>query len=595
MPRILIVDDMAVIREPIAAMLRENQFETVTASNGQEALARIAQSRPDIILLDVSMPVMDGLAVLRELATRFPTTRIPVILLTGESDRKQILEAASLGVKDYLLKTHFSMPDLLRRARRLLAIDETLKTGEATPAAKDTAAGAAAKRKVSSTSAKSPAAAVAKRGTIMAVADLPRLTDRAELLNRLSSAAALRGFSPALQQLSGLSAERQSVEEITRIVKQDPALVARLLGLANSSLYERGGRVDTVHRAIHRIGVTQVRNTALSLQVMDGFGSDLAGGQLKAIAFWEHCIATGLGASELATQLAAPPDECESAFSAGLLHDCGRMALAQTLGDVYGQVLDHARAANVPVELAEAKMLQLTHADAAKVMLSGWGLPESIVTPIALHQHSAEQISQKAGVAAKRVSLLLALADRLAKAANLGDSGNPCLYPLRPFLKALGLEPAKVQSILERVMERMQEMKCLLLSQAPRTQTALAPAWTGPAPLLLDEPSDLDEVGTFCRQMRVDPRLKASAMRPVCIVNLAGNSLSQEMVARLDDHDAAAGMAVPLIAITESATGDLPSDLQQRGNVLRLVAPVRFDVLLETVASAGNAPQAIAA
>jgi HD-like signal output (HDOD) protein/CheY-like chemotaxis protein len=586
MPRILVVDDMEVIREPMAAMLREQRFETDTACNGREAIDRIAANEPDIILLDVSMPLMDGLSLLRLLPSRFPHRKFPVILLTAASERKQVVEAASLGVKEYILKTHFSAPDLLRRTRRLLAVDATLKDNGHTATGSTAAPASADARVTATTSANapkpSPGSYIAQPGT----SELPRLVDRAELLNRLSQSAALRGFSPALQQLSGLSAERQSVEEITRIVKQDPALVARLLGLANSSLYLRGGRVDTVHRAIQRIGVAQVRNTALSLQVIDGFGEELAGGRLLASAFWEHCIATGLAAYELATLAVAPPEECESAFSAGLLHDCGRMALAQTMGEAYGHVLDQARDAQLPVEFTESKMLQMTHADAAKVVLSGWGIPDSLVTPISMHQFSADQIEKHAAPVSKRMSLILALADRLAKTANLGDSGNPCLYPLRPFVSALELEPAQVESTIERVIDRTQEMKCLLLTNTPRAADTTSSAWSGPFPLLLDEASDLDEVGLFCRRVSKSA-IPAERKSTVCIVNLCERPWSDSKEERLLDHDAKAGAPVPTVIITKNEYADLPLALQQRPNSHRLIGPLRTDVLREVMLRGG--------
>src|SRR5687768_17561134 len=111
MSTVLVVDDMPIFRDPIAASLRLAGYETVGAADGAAALASARARRPDVILLDVSMPVMDGFAFLRELRDHPGLATVPVILLTAASDRKFIIEAGKYGVKDYLLKSRFSLAD----------------------------------------------------------------------------------------------------------------------------------------------------------------------------------------------------------------------------------------------------------------------------------------------------------------------------------------------------------------------------------------------------------------------------------------------------------------------------------------------------
>lgn len=121
MSLVLVVDDMAAIREPIAACLRLEGYETACAANGAEALAAVHRRKPDLILLDVSMPVMDGIAFLTALRAHPSTAGVPVILLTADSDKARVLEAAKLGAKHYLIKSQFSLPDLLKRVKEQVA------------------------------------------------------------------------------------------------------------------------------------------------------------------------------------------------------------------------------------------------------------------------------------------------------------------------------------------------------------------------------------------------------------------------------------------------------------------------------------------
>ena len=127
MSLILVVDDVAAIREPIAASLKLAGYATATAANGAEALALVHQEKPDLILLDVSMPVMDGISFLRALRAHTSTAAVPVIPLTADSDRARVLEAARMGAKEYLLKSTFSLPDLLKRVKERAA--EALHAG----------------------------------------------------------------------------------------------------------------------------------------------------------------------------------------------------------------------------------------------------------------------------------------------------------------------------------------------------------------------------------------------------------------------------------------------------------------------------------
>lgn len=120
MSRILIVDDMAAIREPIAASLRLAGYQTEMARDGREALEAMRARRPDLVLLDVSMPGLSGIEVLVAMRGDPATQAVPVILLTAETDRDCIVAAGKLGVRDYLLKSAFSLPQLLGRIRKHL-------------------------------------------------------------------------------------------------------------------------------------------------------------------------------------------------------------------------------------------------------------------------------------------------------------------------------------------------------------------------------------------------------------------------------------------------------------------------------------------
>ena len=93
------------------------------ASNGEEGLAAAAREMPDLILLDVTMPVMDGVTMLTKLKEDAALKAIPVIMLTAESGRDNVLHIARLGVRDYLVKP-FKEEQLLEKVGRTLALQK---------------------------------------------------------------------------------------------------------------------------------------------------------------------------------------------------------------------------------------------------------------------------------------------------------------------------------------------------------------------------------------------------------------------------------------------------------------------------------------
>ncbi|MFN3974475.1 MAG: response regulator [Dehalococcoidia bacterium] len=101
--RVLVVDDHALFRDGIASLLRARGYEVVgEASNGLEAVQKARQLRPDLILMDIRMPGMDGLEATRIIKAELPEVR--VVILTVSEDEEDLFEAIKSGAQGYLLK-----------------------------------------------------------------------------------------------------------------------------------------------------------------------------------------------------------------------------------------------------------------------------------------------------------------------------------------------------------------------------------------------------------------------------------------------------------------------------------------------------------
>lgn len=129
--RILIVDDEPHMLRLIELSLRKGGFELLLARNGQEGIDAARREGPDLIIMDVNMPTMDGMEALARLKEEPGTRSIPVIMLTARGQVLTPSEADKLGFDLYVTKP-FSPTELLAHARRLLAEPDT-SSGPHTP------------------------------------------------------------------------------------------------------------------------------------------------------------------------------------------------------------------------------------------------------------------------------------------------------------------------------------------------------------------------------------------------------------------------------------------------------------------------------
>ena len=113
--KILNVDDSKTVRIIVRRAFKSFDCEILEASNGVEGLAVAARDAPDLILLDIKMPVMDGVEMLTKLKTDAQLKGIPVIMLTAEGGRDNMRKVAKIGVRDYLLKP-FNEETLIEKA-----------------------------------------------------------------------------------------------------------------------------------------------------------------------------------------------------------------------------------------------------------------------------------------------------------------------------------------------------------------------------------------------------------------------------------------------------------------------------------------------
>ena len=118
--RVLVIEDNDRVREMIVSALQQAGYITLDAASGAEGLrAARGEDTPDLVLLDILMPDLDGLGVLQRLKSEVVTAHIPVVMLTAQGEPDQVKSAIAAGAAGYILKP-FSPRDLIRRVGALL-------------------------------------------------------------------------------------------------------------------------------------------------------------------------------------------------------------------------------------------------------------------------------------------------------------------------------------------------------------------------------------------------------------------------------------------------------------------------------------------
>ncbi len=129
LPKILSVDDSRTMRMMVKRAFRNFQCELFEAADGAEGLAAAIANKPDLIVLDYNMPVMDGVTMLRNMRENAELKRTPVIMLSAEDSNEIISTVARLGVRDYIIKP-FEDENLLSKVTRIINLERKPETDQ---------------------------------------------------------------------------------------------------------------------------------------------------------------------------------------------------------------------------------------------------------------------------------------------------------------------------------------------------------------------------------------------------------------------------------------------------------------------------------
>ncbi len=254
----------------------------------------------------------------------------------------------------------------------------------------------------------------------------------------------------ALRILNAVQQEETGLKEIGDILRSDPPLAAKVLKIANSSLY--GRKVSTVQHAVNLLGAELIRNLVLSFSLIQNIRAEDSS-LFNYSRFWKDSLVNAIASRWI--QQRRFPSLKEDAFIAGLIHNIGILILVRCAPLQYRQIQEMALEQDLPLYLAEEKVLELNHLQVGHYLARQWGFPNNLIAPIAYH-HFPEYIYWDDSL--RIIAETVQISSRFTEFFHAREKG-PELALLEQTLNQYGLqELMDVQQLVTHIQEQTRDV-----------------------------------------------------------------------------------------------------------------------------------------
>jgi putative nucleotidyltransferase with HDIG domain len=380
--KILFVDDEPSMVRVLKMGMRSmaNEWDMQFAEGGEAGLALVEKENFDVVVSDMRMAGVNGAQLLNHVLRRNPQT--VRIILSGYADLSEVVSC--VGLTHQFLTKPCSLDDLKSCLKKVTNIKEKLGHEKL-------------------------------RALTGGMANLPGIP---ELYIEIADA---------------LQSPTTSADRIAEIASKDPALSAKLLQISNSAFFGFSRKVYSVEEAVQMLGVGVIQSLALAVPLFTAFD------RKKCPSFhidqvWEHSAAVASIARKIYHEHLDDSHRAEQAFAAGILHDVGKLILAEKLSEQYEGIIAESKDTRTELFKVEKKYLDATHAEVGAYLLALWGLPVPLIEAVAAHHAPRRCVAS---------TLCLAGVIHIADALQHTQALHPALMPNHvdaEYLKHTGLE-----------------------------------------------------------------------------------------------------------------------------------------------------------
>jgi HD-like signal output (HDOD) protein len=329
---ILIVDDEPQVQNTLRQWLVASapDWRVELSASGMDALHKMAKCQFDAIIADLSLTGMDGIELLGEVRMHHPGTAR--IIMCRQNERQALQSAFGLA-HQYIFK-----PCKLERLMEALS-------------------------------------SVVNRNSI-------GNENIKKLLGQIKSIPSLPSNYVDLKKEA--QSENASLHNVAAIIQRDPAMLAKILQLVNSVQYGLSQQVSNIQEAVMYLGLETIQSLFLSLHLFSYFQrTQIKSCQLANL--WNHSWKTATLARQMALAVGVRAHTVEESFTAGILHDLGKLVLAGGMADSYKMTIAKASEERISEIEAEKAVFHCTHAEVGSYLLGLWGIATPIVD--AVHYH----------------------------------------------------------------------------------------------------------------------------------------------------------------------------------------------------------------
>jgi HD-like signal output (HDOD) protein len=182
--------------------------------------------------------------------------------------------------------------------------------------------------------------------------------------------------------------------DLSRVISLDPVLTGRLLQLINSAFYSLNSRVTSLVKAITMLGINTVKNLTLSAAILGSLPKNKVVDGINMEGYWRHSLYVGVTSRLLAAKQGVDPKFYHEYFTAGLLHDIGKIPLNAVLSQEYMRTIEIADREHKPLFVAENENLGINHSAAGGMIADIWKIDSPVSDVISFH-HSIDEYNSE--------------------------------------------------------------------------------------------------------------------------------------------------------------------------------------------------------
>ena len=252
----------------------------------------------------------------------------------------------------------------------------------------------------------------------------------------------------ATQMASAMDDTNLDIQKVVKTIEYDPGITANVLRLANSSYFGGSSSIDSIQQAVVRLGLNKLFELIVMSSTHGIIDKPIPGYDLPPGELWRHSVAVAVTARNLADSLKIA--DRDTAFTAGLLHDVGKIVIGGFVGENFEKINNIAKISNLSFEIAEREILGTDHAEIGASILDMWKFPDPIVAPVRFH-HTPEAVQGSMPVVD-----VVHISDVLCLMIGIGPGREGLQYSVSDkILSRYSLTPPKLEKVVSYSLDDM--------------------------------------------------------------------------------------------------------------------------------------------